>query len=262
MKRHCDIVIASIYKELLHKKRYLFNTIISMVLFYVIFFFLWGGYSIFLNKNSLSPINLGSSISSVIISYYAWTMILSVYTFTAYIVQMNRQYGTIENLIINAGNFSFLLISENLVSILFYFIFSWINILIFSLISGISFYINFFTVLYIIIIGLLSILGLSFVIAGFSLLFRQTDSITSIFQFILLGILFIPDSLISRLLLPFYQANRLLQKSFIQNISLESFGVYDHLFLIFNTVLYLSIGLIFFNKCLNKAKSKGTLSFY
>ncbi|MBC7087939.1 MAG: hypothetical protein H5T96_05535 [Tissierellales bacterium] len=253
---------ASAYKELIYKKRYFFNTLFSMIMFYIIFFLIFSGYSLIANRSQLSPLNLGTSLSGIVVSYYAWTMILSIYTSTAYIVQQNQQFGTLENIMVHSKNLSFLLVSENLVNMLFYFVFSWINIFVFSKISNISLYINFFTVMYIIVIGLISVLGISLVMAGISLIYKQINNFMNIMQFLLLGILFLKDTIISRLFLPFYQANKLLQDSFIKNLTFKNFTIHDHLLLNLNAIIFLTIGLIVFKKCLNKAKIKGTLNFY
>ncbi len=230
-----------------------------MVLFYIIFFALMKGLSAF--SGSL-PMNLGESVQGLVVSYYAWTMMLSVYTTAAYLVQQNQQFGTLENLIVNSESFSFVLISENIVSILFFFLFSWVNLFVFSKIAKITFFINFFTVLYVVLIGLLAILGLSLLLSGIALLYKRVGSFMNIGQFLLLGFLYIKDTTISRMFIPFYQAKQLLEKTFIHDVSFLDFTASDHLYLILNAAIFLILGVFFFHRCLHRAKVKGTLSYY
>jgi len=75
-------IYASIYKEMIYYKRTLVNTIISMILFYVIFFLLWNGIKI----ASGSVLSFGNDRIGILIGYYSWTMILSVYTSVGYII--------------------------------------------------------------------------------------------------------------------------------------------------------------------------------
>lgn len=259
LKKALYTFYASSYKEIINKIRYSFNTLFSMLMFYIIFFALMKGLSAF--GGSL-PIQLGDSVQGIVVSYYAWTMMLSVYTTAAYLVQQNQQLGTLENLIVNSESLSFVLISENIVSILFFFIFSWLNLFVFSIIAKITIYVNFFTVLYIVMVGLLSILGLSLMMSGFSLLYKRVNSFMNIGQFILLGFLYLKDTPISRVCVPFYQAKLLLEKTFIHDIPLHGFTLSDHLYLILNSTFFLVIGVIFFNLCLRHAKVKGTLNYY
>ncbi|HCX78008.1 MAG TPA: hypothetical protein DG577_01200 [Firmicutes bacterium] len=128
------LILACLYKELIYKKRYLVNTVITMILFCVIFIILIGGYSAI----SGSPFQFGESAAGLVVSYYAWTMMLSVYTSTGYIVYQNKQHGTLENIISNTRHFTLLLICESIVSSAIYFVFSWLIIGALTLIYGIK----------------------------------------------------------------------------------------------------------------------------
>ena len=85
---------------------------------------------------------------------------------------------------------------------------------------SIALYIHIITVFVILMVGLVSVLGLSLVVAGVEMIIRKTDSVLSILQFVLLGSLFMSDSTITRLFIPFFSANLLLKSSFIENMEL------------------------------------------
>lgn len=260
VKRILMLIAASAYKELMQKKRYFANTIMSIILFYVIFLALWGGYSLLSVGNS--SINLGNSFSGILISYYAWTTMLSIFTSTGYIVQENRQYGTIETLSVNSTSLTFLVICESLVRILYYFVFSWVNILLFAFTTRTHLYINVGVVFYSIVFGMLSVLGLSLIAAGTSMLFRKMENILSIMQFVLLGGLFLPSSPVVDIIFPFHQAKILLESSFINGLKFIDITLAENMYLLLNMVLYVSLGVIIFNRCLRIAKIKGLLNFY
>lgn len=139
-----------------------------MILFCLIFIILVGGYSAI----SGSPFQLGESATGLVVSYYAWTMMLSVYTCTGYIVYQNKQHGTLENVISNTRHYTVLLICESIVSSAIYFLFSWLIIDALTLIYGIKLHFLVFSVFAIIMIGLLSVLGLK----GISLLQLSSGS--------------------------------------------------------------------------------------
>ncbi|HBI55246.1 MAG TPA: hypothetical protein DDY38_00215 [Firmicutes bacterium] len=252
------LILACLYKELIYKKRYLVNTVITMILFCVIFIILIGGYSAI----SGSPFQFGESAAGLVVSYYAWTMMLSVYTSTGYIVYQNKQHGTLENIISNTRHFTLLLICESIVSSAIYFVFSWLIIGALTLIYGIKLHFMVFSVFTILMTGLLSVLGLSLIVAGAAMLFRRMDGIMSILQFALLGGLFLPESAVTYLGIPFYSANKMLMSIFIDGTSLLHLDLDNCIMLVCNSLVFLAAGILIFQLCLKGAKRRGTLSFY
>lgn len=254
------LIIAAVYKELIYKKRYLANTIISMVMFCAIFIALITGYSAISGQGSL--FNYGESTGALIVSYYAWTMMLSVFTSTGYIVTVNKQSGILENIMCNTPHFVVLLICESLVSSFVYFIFSWLIIGVLTWICNVTIHILILDVFIVLMIGLLSVLGFSLLVAGSALVLRKTEGIMSILQFVLLGALFLPDSYLTRLFSPFFTANQMLTEIFINGTRISSFQLMDYLMLFGNSAVYIVIGVFVFSLCMRKAKQKGNLSFY
>lgn len=254
------LILASLYKELIYKKRYLANTLTTMILFCVIFVVLLCGYSAITGNSSL--FNFGDTTAGLVVSYYAWTMILSVYTSTGYIVTQNKQNGTLENVISNTRHFTLLLVCESIVSSVIYFVFSWLIIGALTLICGVKLHFMVFDVFVILMIGLLSVLGLSLIVAGAAMVFRKMDGMMSILQFLLLGGLFLPASTVSSLIIPFYSANNMLMDIFIDGTSLLHLDTYSYIMLLSNSLLYMVIGVLIFNLCMKTAKQKGTLAFY
>lgn len=254
------LIIAAVYKELIYKKRYLANTIISMIMFCVIFIALITGYSAISGHGSL--FNYGESIGALVVSYYAWTMMLSVFTSTGYVVTLNKQSGILENIMCNTPHLVVLLICESLVSSVVYFIFSWLIIGVLTWICNVTIHILILDVFLVLMIGLLSVLGFSLLVAGSALVLRKTEGIMSILQFVLLGALFLPDTNVTRLLSPFFAANQMLTEIFINGTRISSFQLIDYIILLSNSALYGIVGVFVFSLCMRKAKQKGILSFY
>lgn len=254
------LLYASLYKELINKKRYLASTFFTMILFCAIFLVIILGYSAIGGTSFL--FGFGSNTSAVIVSYYAWTMMLSVYTSTGYVVTENKKNGTLENMMCNTPHFTSLLISESIISSIVYFVFSLVIIILLSVITQVQLHFLFLDVFAIMMIGLFSVLGLSLLVAGSAMLFRKAEGIQSILQFLLLGFLFMPDAPILRLLLPFYVANKLLTSTFVHGTRLFEFTYIELTTLAGNAALYMIIGIFVFSTCVSVAKRKGLLSYY
>ena len=186
-------------------------------------------------------------------------MMLSVH-FTGYIVYQNKQYGTTKILLVTPGIYFSADLREHLSSA-FYFVFHGL-LLALTLICGIKLHFMVFSVFTILMIGLLSVLGLSLVVAGAAMLFQRMDGIMSILQFVLLGGLFLPESAIISLGVPFYSANKMLISIFVEGKSLLHLNLDNYIMLACNSLVFLAAGILIFQLCLKSAKRRGTLSFY
>ncbi len=64
------------------------------------------------------------------------------------------------------------------------------------------------------------------------------------------------------LLIPFRPAADMVMVSMRRGLSFMDFSIYDYGLVIANSLIYFSIGLLVFNKCVNLAKRKGLLGQY
>lgn len=71
-----------------------------------------------------------------------------------------------------------------------------------------------------------------------------------------------PENKIIYNLLPFRPAADMVMLSMRKGFSIIDFSIYDYGIMIGNSVLYFSIGLLIFNKCVKLAKKKGLLGQY
>lgn len=250
---------ASAYKELHYLKRTIINTITSIFVFYIIFLMFTSGYKFF-----SGPIDHSSTMQSIIVAYYSWTMVLSVYTSMGYIISQNRSTGVLENLMLNSPNFTMLLILESFSRTIFYFLFSWINLFLFKLTTGVEMSFRFFSTGYILIIGLISILGVSLIVAGITIVLKNAGAVLTILQFAFLGLLSIrfSENILLQICLPFATAKQMLEKCLIEDISAFAMPKINHATLWANAILFLIIGSFIFNYFTNLAKKKGLLKFF
>ena len=252
-----NTISASVFKEIVYRRRYLVNTIFNIIVFYLIFLALLGGVRVF-----GGDFVYDETIAGLIVSFYSWTMMLSVFTSTAYLVEANKMYGTLETLTANSRSLILVLITESVVDILFFFVFSLLNIFLFSITAGVSISYNILSLLVVVFTGLISMLGLSLVIAGITLIIRKAGNALNLMQFILLGILFLPSTIYTQIFVPFFSAFTLLEKIMVDNLTIITVPSDLLLFLFINAVIYFTIGIVTFTLCLKKGMKKGYLGFY
>lgn len=108
------------------------------------------------------------------------------------------------------------------------------------------------------IITLIGVMGIGFVIAGITLVFKQVDHILQPFQFVIMAMTFIPITIAPFLrYVPFMFGLQLIRNIGISNVSFIDIPLSDLIFLILNSAIYLMIGLYLFKKCEKNAKQKG-----
>lgn len=250
-------IYASVFKEIVFFKRTIMNTITSIVVFYVIFLLVSKGV-----MKIGTNLDYGSTMQGIIVAYYSWTMILSVFTSVGYIVENNRNTGVLENIMLNSPCFTFLLLIESFTSMLLYFLFSWLNLFLFKITAGVEMSFRFFSTGYLLLIGLLSVLGISLFIAGINTVLKKANAVLTVLQFAFLGILFLPVNSYTKIFVPFTVAKTMLKKVMVENISALSLPIDMHISLWINTLLFLLFGIITFNWFIKAAKKKGLLKFF
>lgn len=252
-----NTIIASIFKEITHKRRYLMNTVFSVAMFYVIFLALLGGARLF-----LGAFNYGDTLLGLVVGFYSWTMMLAVFTSNGYIVEDNKLYGTIETITANSTGLTLVLITEAAVSIVFYFVFSIFNLFLYSVTARVPIAYNIISILVIMLIGLSSVFGVSLLVAGITLLIRKASNILSILQFALLGFLLLPPSMTVKITVPFSCASTLLRTIMLKDETILELPFSDLLYLLINAIIYLSLGIAAFQLCFTYARKKGVLGYY
>lgn len=130
-----------------------------------------------------------------------------------------------------------------------------------------------FILLIVFLIGVLGLYGMGFVVAGLALVFKQAGSIVGILSYF---VLFFTGTIVKLELLPTIIkpiaylfpvtfANKLIRElvSPLGNISMLNVFQYKSFWmLIANTILWLFVGQLIFNKAMQLAKKKGNLSSY
>jgi ABC-2 type transport system permease protein len=112
-------------------------------------------------------------------------------------------------------------------------------------------------------IGIFSILGIGLIFGGLALIFKKIQSLLNIVQYFFIALVMVsPENEIIYNLLPFRPAADNVMISMRRGLSFIDFSIYNYGIMIGNSILYFSIGLFVFNKCVKFAKMKGLLGQY
>jgi len=186
-----NIFKASLYKQLIEKKRYFFNTIANIIVFYIIFIVIFLGFKFFNKTSAITPNNYGNTLEGIIVSYYTWTMIMATYTYSSFNIMDDIKKGTLEQLMITPIKYSRLLTIDNLINILIFSMLSLIILFMLMLTTGHWLNFNLISIIILILIGMISILGIGLLLSGLAIKFKKIESILSAMQFVFLILTFI-----------------------------------------------------------------------
>ncbi|MBM7713654.1 ABC transporter permease [Siminovitchia sp. FSL H7-0308] len=258
MKRWLNLFKANLIKEYLELKRYLPNTIALAFTFYIVFLGMFLGIQFF-GEATIQEI----TTQHVIVNYVIWFLGIMVMQNIGYEITNEAMRGTLEQLAMSPMGMWRIMVTR-LVSL---------SILYFVIISGLLFLsmatarqwlnLDVITILPILFLTLLSMFGVGFMIAGLSVIVKQIHAFLQIFQFILMGLTFVPLSVAPYLkFAPFVKGVDLIRHVMIYNAGLFDFTWGDYLFLGINTIVYFGLGLFVFLGCERFAMKKGLLAHY
>lgn len=243
--------------------RYKFDTISDVLILYVLFMAMFLGIKSFGISFGISPINMGSNLEGFIVGYFLWTIMMMTYSDIAYGLINDANRGTLEQLNMSGIKLSTIVTVRSLSNLLINLTVSIVLLFIIIVTTNYQFEIKIFSILLPVFIGIFSILGIGLIFGGLALIFKKIQSLLNIVQYFFIALVMVsPENEIIYNLLPFRPAADKVMLSMREGLSFIEFSIVDYGIMIGNSILYFSIGLFVFNKCVKLAKMKGLLGQY
>ncbi|NCU17330.1 ABC transporter permease [Bacillus sp. P1(2020)] len=242
-------------RELILIKRYWMNTLSMIVSFYIIFLAMFLGIQV-VGDPSTAELNT----QYVIINYIFWYLTMAVMSGIGWVVMNEVTLGTLEQLYMSPLGawriFLARIVSSTIVEIGIV-----IVMLILSMLTaGTWLNLDILSIFPIFVLTIISMIGVSFMIAGMAVIFKQINSFLQISQFIFAGLTFVPLSVAPFLVFfPVVKGVDMVRQIAIHNYTLADFSLMDYTALILNAIVYLVLGIIVFSRCERHAMEKGIL---
>ncbi|MDQ0256112.1 ABC-2 type transport system permease protein [Evansella vedderi] len=253
-----NLLNANIRKEYIELKRYLPNTIALLLTFYIIFLAAFFGI-MFVGDPASFEVNVQYSIISVAF----WSLTMMTMNFIGFAIVTEAMRGTLEQLYMSPLGVWKIMLTRIIAQFILQMVFMVILLFAAMLTSGQWLNLNPMTTLPIILITMVSMTGVSFMIAGLAIIVKQIQAFLQIFQFVLMALVFIPISVAPFLAFaPFVKGVDMVRTIMIENITLTQIPWADYSFLIANSIVYLTLGLVVFRSCEKVAMKKGLLGQY
>lgn len=253
-----NLLNANIRKEYIEMKRYLPNTLAMLATFYFIFLAMFFGIK-FVGDPAMFDTNVQYSIVSVVF----WSLTIMTMNFIGFTVIQEAMRGTLEQLYMSPMGVWKIMLTRIIGQFVVQSVIILTLLFIAMLTSGQWLNLNPMTTLPIMFFTLISMIGVSFMIAGLAIVFKQVDSFLQIFQFILMGLVFVPLSVAPFLAVaPFVKGVDMVRTVMIENLTLTQIPATDYIVLIVNAIVYMAMGLFVFLRCEKLAMRKGLLGQY
>lgn len=252
------LLSANFRKEYIELKRYLPNTVALVFTFYIIFLAAFFGI-MFIGD----PASFDENVQYSIVSVAFWSLTMMTMNFIGYSVITEATRGTLEQIYMSPMGVWKIMLTRvigqfGLQSVI-------MVILLFAamLTSGQWLNLNPMTTIPIIVVTMISMAGVSFMIAGLAIIVKQIQAFLQIFQFVLMGLVFVPLTAAPFLAFaPFVKGVNMVRTVMIENLTLTQLPLADYAVLTLNSLVYFIVGLFVFHLCEKIAMKKGLLGQY
>ncbi|WP_416150442.1 ABC transporter permease [Salipaludibacillus sp. HK11] len=249
---------ANIRKEYIEMIRYFPNTAALLLTFYIIFLATFFGI-MFIGD----PASFDANVQYSIVSVGFWSLTMMTMNFIGFTIVSEAMRGTLEQLYMSPMGVWKIMLTRIIGQFVLQFIVMIILLFAAMLTSGQWMNLNPMTSVPIIIVTMVSMIGISFMIAGLAIIVKQIEAFLQIFQFVLMALVFVPLSVAPFLALaPFVKGVNMVRTVMMENVTLTDIPTSDYGILLLNSLVYLVIGLVVFHRCEKFAMKKGLLGQY
>lgn len=236
-------------------KRYLFNTLASVGVMFLIFMGMFWGVKT-LGGDGIS----GDSLDAMLVGYILWMSAMLAMQTTGNEILNESQGGTLEQLYLSPLGAHRVFFFRALVNLLFNFVFITVLLYLSMAATGRWLPVHLPFLYLMVVLSTLSLVGISFMLGGIGLIHKRIGAVNAILSFGLIGMMMLPTHpLTPYAFLPFiagaHAANRVITAG-------QVFPLWWYLFILGNSVFYLFLGLGVFRLMETKAKRLNKMGQY
>lgn len=253
-----NMLLANLRKVATEMRRYLPNTLSLIVTFYAIFLMFFLGVQVL-----GTPESAATNTQYVIVSTSLWFLALMAMQGIGWEVTQEAMRGTLEQLYMSPMGAWRILLARMIGRVL-------MNLIIIALMLLLSMatarqWLNFdlLTLLPVLLLTVVSMLGVGFMVAGLSLIFKQVEAFLQIAQFIFLALVAVLLTAAPWLeLAPVVKGADMVRAVMVEGLALGDFGAPDWLSLSLNAAGYFALGVLLYGRAERRAMDRGLLGQY
>ncbi len=249
---------ANFAKTVIELKRYLPNTISMIVTFYAIFVFLLLGVR-FIGD----PSTADSMVRYLLVSNAFWFLLMIGVNSMGWELTSEALRGTLEQLYMSTVPGWLILLFRMIASLFVYLVIVVVLMVLSMVTAGQWMSIDVLSLAAILPATFLGVMGLSYVVAGLTIVYKQVNSVLQMTQFALMGIAYVPIANVPLMeLAPTAKGIDMVRRVMAEGVPLGSFAAADWASLWLSGVVYFLVGLAAFKLFERRAMRLGLLGHY
>ena len=251
--------LANLEKTFIEIKRYYFNSISGVATLLIFFYLLFFG----VKAVGGPSISLSSTLDGIIVGYFMWIVFIFSFEGVAWGIIEEAQRGTLEQVFASPIAFEYQMLFRMVSEFLFNNVLLALPLMyLAAFTTGRKIDFDLATLLYLMIGGTVSALGIGMILGGIALIFKRISSFIQVVTFGSLSFTMFETRSLWHRLLPMSQASSMMRALAINNTKFYQFQFSDHVVLWLVAIGYLLIGFIVFRAFERRAMIVGSLSQY
>jgi len=253
-----NVFSANIRKVAIEMIRYLPNTISLLVSYYAIFLAMFFGL-----KTIGDPATMEANIRFLIVGNAFWFLLILGISSMGFEISSEATRGTLEQLYMSPEGSWRILLARMIGTLLINVAIMTLMVMLSMVTAGQWLRVDLASLVLILLPTLIGMMGLGYLVAGLTLVYKQVQALLQILQFVFVGMAFVPLSRAPFLeLAPVVKGIDLTRQLMVQGRPLADITVMDWTSLIASAGFYFTFGLIFFRFCERRAMARGLLAHY
>lgn len=240
-------------------RRYVFNTVSSMVTIYLFFTLMFFG-----AKAVGGPaLSSAGTLEAMVVGYFIWIVAITSYSDLSWDLTNEAQMGTLEQLYLSPAGYRWISAFSLAANAGLQLAFSFALLFLTMVTTGRYLRLDLVSLLPILLVTMVGIYGIGYTLAGLALIFKRIQAFFQVVQFLMIAFLMAPLGRVAWFkLLPLAMGNRLAAQVMVDGKRLWELAPADLLILVAVSAFYLAVGLAVFSRCEKVAKNAGLLGQY
>lgn len=258
MSGHLGLTRAIFEKQLILLRRYWINTVMMIIGFYLFFAV------IFFGGQAAAGESLDGTFDGLIVGFFLFLATTAAYFDVASNVMKEAQWGTLEQLFMSPFGIGRVMGIKTVFNVAFSTILALVLLAIMLVTTDRSLSVDVFTVVPLLVVTIFSAVGLGYIFAGLSLLYKRIENVQRLLQFAFIGLIAAPASIDTQLLfvVPLSLGSDLLARAMIDGLRLWELPAVELAILLVNGLVYLFVGYGVFHVLVRRARKLGVMGQY
>lgn len=249
---------AVVEKQVILLKRYWINTAMMLVASYIFFAM------IFFGGRAVGGAGIGDTLDGLVVGFFLLTAATAAYFDVAGNVMREAQWGTLEQLFMSPFGIGRVMAVKSAFNVAFSTVVGFALLALMLATTDRTLSVDPLTVVPLLVATILSAVGLGFLFAGLSLLYKRIENVSQLMQFSFIALIAAPAAVDSPLLalLPLSLGSGLLSRAMADGVRLWEFSALELAVLVGNGVAYLAAGAVAFSLLVRRARKLGVMGHY